>query len=97
MEFRQGEIKHNFYQQGAVQSLGFVDRRGREMTVGVLLPGNYDFGEAQRAEEIFVTSGELIAREMSFISGGRFSLKFKKGEKIEFQCADTVSYICFYD
>ncbi len=53
-------IKHSSYHDGKVQSLGF-ERNGRKQTVGVIVPGEYQF-TTDGAERMSVINGELQAR-----------------------------------
>lgn len=53
-------LKHNSYHDGKVQSLAF-ERHGRRQTVGVVLPGEYQF-TTDGAERMTVVNGELSVR-----------------------------------
>lgn len=53
-------LKHNSYFDGKVQSLGY-ERHGRRQTVGVIVPGEYQF-TTDGAERMSVINGELHAR-----------------------------------
>lgn len=53
-------LKHNSYFDSKVQSLGY-ERNGRRQTVGVILPGEFQF-TTDGAERMTVVNGELQAR-----------------------------------
>lgn len=53
-------LKHNSYFDGKVQSLGY-ERNGRRQTVGVILPGEFQFS-TDGAERMTVVNGELSAK-----------------------------------
>jgi len=91
------EIKHHVYENGKIQSLGFKTADGRDATIGVIHgAGNWDFGEANRREQITITSGEITsADEKSHYPAGNV-LTFEKGDKIQFRTSGPASYICIY-
>lgn len=88
-------IKHNVYVGGEVQSLGFVTDKGKEATVGVILPGIHHFGKADRTEHIHVISGTLISGNNEY---DQFTadLTFTTGDEITLECKVPVAYICYY-
>jgi len=91
-------IKHNVYEGGNVQSLGFKLDDGRDATVGVLEAGHYNFGTAKRREVIKVLSGSLETpngmRHRAERSHGVFYIE--EGETIEFTAEAGTSYLCVY-
>jgi len=88
-------IKHNSYYDGKVQSLGF-SRENNDATVGVLEPGEYDFGRASRRETIKVVHGTLhhIPTNRDFSESQ--VLTVEPGEEIKLSCAEHVAYVCYY-
>ena len=90
-------IKHNVYEDGKVQSLGFSTEDGHDVTVGVLEEGSYNFGVAERREEIKVLTGELSTPDgKSSWDSMTDPLVFEKGQTIEFNAAVVTSYLCYY-
>lgn len=87
-------IKHNVYEKGRVQSLGFKDCE-QDCTVGVLEPGLYDFGQAKRQEAIRVLTGYITINGKSVIAGEMIVVV--PGEKIVILATATASYLCRYD
>ena len=99
-------IKHNVYEDGKVQSLGFTSEPsfhnmpGRDVTVGVLEPGKYNFGVAKRRETIHVTFGHIMAKGKNVVhsdtSSAEGELVFEEGEEIVLECQCVTAYICLY-
>ncbi len=89
-------IAHNTHANGALQSLGFQNSDGFEMTAGVVLPGEYDFGVAERREEIYVTHGSISVNGKTVRGGNRKALVFAIGEPIVFSVAEATTYIAYY-
>jgi uncharacterized protein YaiE (UPF0345 family) len=94
-------IKHNVYEDGKVQSLGFKMVNGRDATVGVLEEGTYNLGTAHRLERIKVITGSISisvdGRVMRWDEWNPEFLTFMEGETIKFHATQGTSYICFYD
>jgi len=89
-------IKPYSYFEGAVQSLEFHIDDGTRATVGVIARGgDWDFGVANRSEQITVTSGRITGVDQKVYRTGD-TLVFKKGEHIRFNTAGPVSYLCRY-
>ncbi len=88
----------NEYFDGRVKSIAF---RTRECpaTVGVMAPGEYEFGTSQR-EAMTVVSGELTVRLpgaaewQSFRSGQTFHVPAQ--QKFQLRVAEESAYICLY-
>lgn len=95
-------IQHNVYEGGKVQSLGFTNEQGRDFTIGVLEPGEYDFGVAERREKIHVSYGLIEAKgkrvALSDISASNPDcyIIFRPGEEIKLKCYGMTAYICIY-
>jgi len=90
-------IKHNVYEQGKVQSLGFTTEESYEATVGVLEAGTYNFGVAKRREEIKVLTGSLSTLDGKTDWDSMTNpLVFEEGQTIEFNAAEGTSYLCIY-
>ncbi|KAJ1621598.1 RmlC-like cupin domain-containing protein [Pavlovales sp. CCMP2436] len=54
------ELAHNSYFEGKVQSVGY-ERNGRKASVGVIVPGEFNFDTAA-PERMTVVSGAMHAR-----------------------------------
>lgn len=87
-------IVHNTYADGKVQSLGFQDGSQRT-SLGVVLPGRYDFGTIQIAERIVVTRGHLIINGMWYKVGE--TCRVEVGCRVVIETTQASCYICFYD
>ena len=88
-------IKHNKYFEGNVQSLGFSDH-GDDMTVGVIVPGDYDFGVASRKESMKVITGVLTINGKSYFPEDEVCI-IPAGEKILISASSVSSYLCSYN
>lgn len=93
------KIVHHVYNRGRVQSLGFQNIDGKDATLGVMQPGEYDFGVAKTKETIYVIDGGMITEE----SGGHCLTRptndpiiFRKGQRIKISCDSPVAYLCVY-
>ncbi|MEI6280461.1 MAG: pyrimidine/purine nucleoside phosphorylase [bacterium] len=87
-------ITHNSYYEGRVQSLGFTDGNGKDATVGVLEPGIYKFGRAERREIIIVLHGTIFAKGQ--ILAIHDTICFEVGEEVEVEVRETAAYGCVY-
>lgn len=87
-------IKHNVYFNGAVQSLGAENVKGTDFTVGVVEPGEYDFGTATRTEEIRVILGCLKINGVLVFGSTRRIIP--TGRRIRIKADDTAAYVCCY-
>jgi len=88
-------ITLNIFKGGRIQSLGFKNVNGKDVTMGVIMPGEYDLGIAKRDEELTIVEGILAAKGNSFLPmPGEEPVVFKKGERIQFSCISPVAYIC---
>ncbi|MFD8322822.1 pyrimidine/purine nucleoside phosphorylase [Kitasatospora purpeofusca] len=91
-------FKVNEYFDGAVKSIAFTPEEG-PATVGVMAPGDYEFGTAKR-EIMHVVSGALTVR----LPGSEQWETFKAGERFDvpadsrFQVRSAVetAYLCEY-
>ena len=90
------KITHNLYHEDRVQSLAFQDEDGEDVSSGVVLPGEYDFGTAERTECITVTVGILFINEKEFYIGGPHCV-IEKGTKIIIRARIPSAYICRYE
>lgn len=91
-------IPVNEYFDGKVKSLGLQTAEGRA-TVGVMAPGEYEFGTAQK-EVMTVTSGELTVRlpgESDWRTYGKNeSFTVAAERKFQVRASAPVSYLCLY-
>lgn len=91
-------FKVNEYFDGKVKSIAF---QGEQLpaTVGVMAPGNYEFGTSQR-EVMTVISGTLIVKLpgasdwQTFRAGTHFEVA--ANEKFQLQVATDTAYLCTY-
>ena len=93
----EGEITHNVYFEGKVQSLGLDTEKGKA-TLGVMKKGSYRFS-ASVPEEMVVVSGimniKLYNSEWSkFTAQGKFNVE--AGTSFDIVCDTDVAYICYY-
>ena len=86
-------IVHKLYFDEQVQSLGFHFATGRA-SVGVVLPGSYDFGIVQTSESITITSGHLQINGQDYRSGETCTVQF--GDHVAITAAVASSYLCLY-
>lgn len=91
-------IKVNEYFNGNVKSLALVNTEGTA-TVGVMEPGEYEFGTSQK-EFMTVVSGELIVK----LPDATDWKSFKKNEtfivepnkKFQLKVKEPTAYLCIY-
>jgi uncharacterized protein YaiE (UPF0345 family) len=91
-------FKVNEYFDGTVKSIAFEAPEG-PATIGVMAPGEYEFGTAQR-EIMHVVSGALKAKLpnsgewQEFAAGSRFEVP--ANSKFQLQVAVETAYLCEY-
>ncbi len=91
-------IKENSYFAGDVKSLGF-SHQGQEVSVGVMLPGEYTFG-TQAPERMTVVKGVLVVKRVgeadwtTYNSGDSFEVE--GNSSFELQVKDATAYLCEY-
>jgi uncharacterized protein YaiE (UPF0345 family) len=89
-------IKLNEYFDGKVKSLGFA-ARGGTATVGVMLPGEYEFGTGA-PERMTVVAGALTvklpgsAEWQTFAAGNHFDVP--GDSRFQLQVAVDTAYLC---
>jgi uncharacterized protein YaiE (UPF0345 family) len=91
-------LRHNQFHDGSVQSIGLLPD-GEEkttMTVGLALPGHWDFGVNTRREMITVTSGEIIINGQKCRYGLDSIIIIKAGDRVVFDVEKPSSYICSF-
>ena len=92
-------IPVNEYFDGKVKSLTLKTSQGLKETVGVMAPGEYEFGTSQK-EIMTVVSGELVVK----LPGANDFQSFKKGSsfevaggtKFQLKVAVDTAYLCQY-
>lgn len=88
----------NEYFDGKVKSIGFQTET-RPATVGVMAPGEYEFGTSQ-LETIVVVSGALTVKLpnaddwQTFNAGEQFIVE--ANQKFQLQVAVATAYLCTY-
>ena len=91
-------ISVNEYFEATVKSLGYETAEGKS-TVGVMEPGEYEFGTAA-AEVMTVIEGELVAQFkgseewVSYKNGQSFSVEANSSFKVK--SVGQTSYLCTY-
>ena len=91
-------FKVNEYFDGTVKSIAFTQAEGKA-TIGVMAPGNYEFGTAER-EIMHVVSGELKVKLPgssefeTFITGSKFNVP--ANSKFQLEVAVETAYLCEY-
>lgn len=96
---RHSMIQVNAYFEGNVKSLS-LDDNGRRATLGVMAPGEYEFGTSQH-ETIHVVVGTIEVKlpgEESFKAYSKGDV-FEAPANIKFQVKMSVpvGYLCYYD
>ncbi|PYB86909.1 pyrimidine/purine nucleoside phosphorylase [Pseudomonas fulva] len=91
-------FKVNEYFNGTVKSIAFTGEEG-PATVGVMAPGEYEFGTAKR-EIMHVVSGELVVQLPgsdaweTFATGTQFNVP--ADSKFQLQVKVDTAYLCEY-
>ncbi|MDF4731847.1 pyrimidine/purine nucleoside phosphorylase [Vibrio parahaemolyticus] len=91
-------IKENSYFAGGVKSLGF-NQHGLDVSVGVMLPGEYTFG-TQAPERMTVVKGDLVVKRVgeadwtTYSSGESFDVE--GNSSFELKVKDATAYLCEY-
>lgn len=91
-------FKVNEYFDGTVKSIAFTSAEG-PATVGVMAPGEYEFGTAKR-ELMHVVSGALIVKLPgsdnweTFTAGSQFNVP--ADSKFQLQVKVDTAYLCEY-
>ena len=92
-------IPVNEYFDGKVKSLTLKNAEGLKETLGVMAPGEYEFGTAQK-EIMTVVSGELVVKLpeasefQSFKKGSSFEVA--GGTKFQLKVEVDTAYLCQY-
>lgn len=91
-------LKVNEYFDGKVKSIGF-NAGEASATVGVMAPGEYEFGTSQK-EIMSVVSGALTVKlpgssEWQTFSPGQ-SFEVPPNSKFQLQVASDTAYLCEY-
>lgn len=92
-------LEVNEYFDGQVKSIGFQTAT-LPATVGVMAPGEYEFGTSQK-ETMTVVSGELIVRLpgaddwQTFRQGSHFVVEADR--KFQLQVQAATAYLCTYE
>lgn len=92
-------FKVNEYFDGKVKSIGFQTAT-LPATVGVMAPGDYEFGTSQK-ETMTVVSGELVVQlpgETSWQTfGAGKSFFVAANAKFKLKVAEETAYLCTYE
>lgn len=93
------ETKANIYYEGKVQSRTVFLEDGSRKTLGVILPGDYEFGTADR-ELMELTGGKTevmlpgSSEWQTFSAGESFGIP--GNSKFKLKTADVLEYVCNY-
>ena len=91
-------FKVNEYFDGTVKSIAFTQAEGKA-TIGVMAPGEYEFGTAER-EIMHVVSGELSVKLpgseqwQTFVTGSQFNVP--ANSKFQLKVLVETAYLCEY-
>ena len=91
-------FKVNEYFDGTVKSIAFAQAEGTA-TIGVMAPGEYEFGTAER-EIMHVVSGELSVKLpgseqfQTFATGSQFNVP--ANSKFQLKVVVETAYLCEY-
>ncbi len=92
-------LKVNEYFDGKVKSIGFQTAT-LPATVGVMAPGQYEFGTSQK-ETMTVVSGELVVKLPGRSDWERFgagrSFTVPANAKFQLEVAVATAYLCTYE
>lgn len=92
-------LEVNEYFDGKVKSIAFQSKT-LPATVGVMAPGEYEFGTSQK-ETMTVVSGELVVRLpgasewQTFAAGTHFIVE--ANTKFQLEVAVDTAYLCTYE
>jgi len=91
--------KGNIYFDGKVQSRTVLFADGSKKTLGVILPGEYEFGTADR-ELMEMTAGVaevLLPGESEWKAyGPGTSFGIPANSKFRYRCGEITEYVCSY-
>ncbi|MBF0131384.1 MAG: pyrimidine/purine nucleoside phosphorylase [Magnetococcales bacterium] len=91
-------LKVNEYFNGQVKSIGFQTET-LPATVGVMMPGEYEFGTSQK-ETMTVVSGALTVRLPGEVAWKTFSpnqsFEVAANQKFQLKVAVATAYLCTY-
>jgi purine/pyrimidine-nucleoside phosphorylase len=92
-------FKVNEYFNGNVKSLAFENNAGKN-TVGVMAPGEYEFGTST-LEIMKVVSGEMVIQlpgtsDWSTFKAGE-SFTIEKDKKFKVKINEPSAYLCYYE
>lgn len=89
----------NIYFNGQVSSRTVLFPDGTKKTLGIMLPGDYEFGTAE-AEHMEIMAGEVLVKlpgseEWVTFTGGQ-SFEVPADAKFQLQVREVVDYCCSY-
>jgi len=89
----------NIYYEGAVTSRTVVFASGEKKTLGIMLPGNYEFG-TDKKEIMEILSGELeilLPNSDGWINiKGAYTFEVPANSKFRLQIKTVTDYCCSY-
>ncbi len=89
-------VKPKTYHDGNVQSLMGLDAEGNPVkSLGVVMPGDYDFGTAERRETIHVIEGCLTINGRKYRLG-EAECVIEAGQQIQIKAEKFSTYTCTY-
>jgi len=87
-------FKSNEYFEGKVKSIAFT-AGGGPATVGVMAPGDYEFGTAKK-EIMTVVSGKLTVKLPGEADWMDFTFTVAPNSKFQLKVAEDTAYLCLY-
>lgn len=91
--------KANVYFDGKVISHTILMQSGERKTLGLFMPGKYEFGTGDK-EIMEITEGIAMVtlpgetEQKKFITGEKFEVP--ANSKFQLRCAEIVQYVCSY-
>jgi len=85
-------IDSKLFFDGNVKTLRFMSDKGNIVSIGVIMPGVWDFGVITAKEKITVTSGVITINDKKLGVGE--SITIDSGEKVIHKAEIASSYIC---
>ncbi|SCZ80241.1 pyrimidine/purine nucleoside phosphorylase [Acidaminobacter hydrogenoformans] len=89
----------NIYYGGAVTSRTVIFEDGEKMTLGIMMPGDYEFGTAEK-EVMEILSGKLrvqLPGDEEWIEiDGAYTFEVPADSKFKLKIEEVVDYCCSY-
>jgi uncharacterized protein YaiE (UPF0345 family) len=92
-------IVHKVFHDGGVQSLRIenIDGHGHNGSIGVIQPGEWNFGKISSSEILRITSGRVkINRKEYWAEPGHDTCTVKAGSRLTYKAEQIASYVCIF-